>query len=347
MYFKGQLSIDPSQLTHIQKVEPTGGFKKILFNLTGGSIAEKKEVETFKALNIIQQLYDAFKNQHIDNIIKLSHDDIDIYVDNEGKENDFDEAISLYSLEINDAMSTHFDKLWMVLEHKDATFKYLYEIHINRSHKVGAYPIEIKVIAMLSEFDPKNYPSEAALKEKVQSLFKNQAEYNAFVTNKKMVFDSVLNNLRFELRKHIRIDDIKSESKSTVVLSEKKKKAKTKETSTEREPAHEGTPFAYGGFAEFMLFSFIWSELLFDNHFEVSNLDLVSDSGDIIGEIGSEGMLAEAGSVFDYNTNLDARMEDFGGLEDVGLDGVMDDSGSWFDGITEGFEGGFDFDIDI
>jgi hypothetical protein len=69
MYFKGKLSIDPSHLARIEKVSPDSGFKKLLFSITGGQIADKREVETFKALNILQQLHGSLNAIGINNII--------------------------------------------------------------------------------------------------------------------------------------------------------------------------------------------------------------------------------------------------------------------------------------
>ena len=47
MYFKGKLTVDPSQLTKIESIRPESSFKKLLYNLTGGQIADKEEIETF------------------------------------------------------------------------------------------------------------------------------------------------------------------------------------------------------------------------------------------------------------------------------------------------------------
>lgn len=108
MYFKGTLSIDPSQLTRVEKVSPDSGFKKLLFSITGGQIADKHEVETFKALNILQQIHGSLNALGINNIIRLTHDDIDIYYDKSGEKNDFDFAMDRYEIEIDDSMSIHF-----------------------------------------------------------------------------------------------------------------------------------------------------------------------------------------------------------------------------------------------
>ena len=41
MYFRGRLSIDPTQLTKIEKVAPNSGFKRLLQTITGGQVADK------------------------------------------------------------------------------------------------------------------------------------------------------------------------------------------------------------------------------------------------------------------------------------------------------------------
>ena len=55
MYFSASLSVDPSQMTHIDKVKPTKAFKKILYYLTAGGLSDKEEVETFTAIAVLQQ----------------------------------------------------------------------------------------------------------------------------------------------------------------------------------------------------------------------------------------------------------------------------------------------------
>ena len=170
MYFKGKLSIDPTQLTKTEKVSPESGFKKILFSMTGGQFAEKKEVETFKALNILQQIHGTLRSNGIDNIIRLTHDDIDIYYDKNGEQHDLNFALDKYQIEIDDSMSTHFKTIAMVLEHEDETYKYLIEININRNHVVNEYPIEMVVSGMLKEFSLKPGESKEELKEKIHKL---------------------------------------------------------------------------------------------------------------------------------------------------------------------------------
>ena len=81
MYFESTIRIDPSQVTSIEKVKPTKAFKRMLYHLTKGGISEKEERETFTAISILQQLNKAFIQQGITNVIRLSHDDIDFYLE--------------------------------------------------------------------------------------------------------------------------------------------------------------------------------------------------------------------------------------------------------------------------
>ena len=137
MYIENLITIDPSQLTKIEKIKPTKAFRKLLFSLTNGVVADKEEIETFNAISILQQINATFRSLGITNIIKISHDDIIFYLDEEGKENDLKYALDKYEIEINEAMSVHFKTLELVLEHEDDNFKYLIEILINKNHKVG------------------------------------------------------------------------------------------------------------------------------------------------------------------------------------------------------------------
>ena len=348
MYFKGKLSIDPSQLTRIEKVSPDGGFKKLLFSITGGQVADKLEVETFKALNILQQIHGSLNAIEINNIIRLTHDDIDIYYDKAGEKNDFNFAMDKYEIEIDDSMSIHFKTLWMVLEHEDDTFKYLFEISINRSHKENEYPIEIAVSALLKEFNLQPGQTKEDLKARMQSYFSSQEEYNSFISTKKLAFEQFLESIRFETMKHIRVDDIKMDIHARMVIQKDKKQAPQQTA----EPAYGGMPYGYFGFGDLLLYSWLWSELSFDNNIHLSDMDLVADDGEFISGIGEEGVDAADANILDYNEDFDTRMEDLdagdmdlGGMD--GMEGIVDEdsSKSWLDGVFE--DNDFDMDFDF
>ena len=202
MYFEGTITIDPSEITKITNIKPTKAFKKFLHSITLGAVSDKEERETFTAVAILQQINATFRQLKVNNIIKLSHDDIDFYHDTEGKENDLKLALDKYDIEINDAMSTNFKQLNMVLEHKDDTFKYLYEIKINKDHKVGVHPIEIKISALLNRFAKENAQDE------IKKVLEYQEAYDLFQKQMHNEFEAYLNTIKFQLKKEIKIDNI-------------------------------------------------------------------------------------------------------------------------------------------
>jgi len=348
MYFRGKLSIDPAQLTKLERVAPTPGFKKILHDLTGGQFSRQHEVETFKAINILQQLHGSFTAIGVNNIIRLTHDDIDIYHDTKGELNDLEFAMDKYQIEIDHSMSSHFKSLSLVLEHEDETFKYLIEISISKIHQPQEYPIEILISGMLKEFSLAPGKSKEELKARMEKHFEDQESYNMFITTKKLAFEQFLESIRFESMKRIKVDDIKMDIKTRMVISKDKKKQEP--VQTEAQPEYQGTPYGYFGFGELLIYGWLWSELTFDHNMHISDMDLVSTDGDFLSSIGAEGIDAADASIMDYNQDFDARIEDLdaaegldgGGMEDIDL-GDTETSRGWLDGVFE--DGDFDMDF--
>jgi len=221
MYFNGTLSIDPSQLTKIEKVKPQKVFKRMLFHLTGGEIADKVEVETFTAISILQQLNHVFRSMGIDNIIRISQDDLDFYLDCDGKTNDLEEAMDAYTLEMDEVVSSFFKTIYLVLEHEDDVhnFSYLLEIRINRSHNVGKNPIEIKVNGLVRDFLNKD---EGATKQQMEQVFSTQEKYDEFIRSRKSDFIDFLNKLEMQIKKFIPVDKIEQEHDARIIIPQDK-----------------------------------------------------------------------------------------------------------------------------
>lgn len=348
MFLRGKVTVDPEQLTHIKVEKPEGSFRKLFYHITGGKVGDKKEIETLKAISIIQQMHSTFACMGIDNVIRINHDDIEIYFDTKGEKADLDFAMDKYSIEIDETMSKYFDSLWMVLEHEDEEFKYLIEISVNRNHKVNEYPIEIIVSGLLKEFgDLKG----EQLKNKLNDVFKNQKRYDRYINDSKQKFDSFLNNMSFELQKRIRVDDVKIQSTNRLIVQ----KEQAKKSREEAKPSsYAGTPYAYYGFSDFLLYSVLWSELCFDRNIHVSDAEIINEDGHLFGEIGESGMDAVEGSIFDKDVSIEDLSASDGStlLEgdsflDTSDSGVFEsafesDSGGWFDSVSDG---GFDFDF--
>ena len=358
MYFNARLSIDPSQLTRIEREKPNEVFGKLLHFITGGASSKKIERETFAAVSVLQQLHRLFWEMEINNVISLSHDDIVIYMDDKGREDDLKEALDQYELTVNDAMSHHFNTINMVLEHEDENFVYLIEIDINRSHAVGAYPIQLKVNGLIKDFRASNMEDQEHVKAKMEVHFESQETLDRFVNTKKFAFETMVNEMAMKVRKYMKVDNVKVEVDKRLVMPKKKdsKLKPIRRAQYDYDPVFGG----YFGFGEVMLYSFLWSSLLHDHSMHVHDTTLISENAEVLGDIGAEGIDAGSADLFNEDLDFDSRMDDLGGADmDMGdavadLDGeamadIGGDSDSWFDfGDTADFgdfggDGGFDF----
>lgn len=311
MYLENLITIDPSQLTSIEKVKPTKAFKKLLFSLTNGVISDKEERETFNAIAILQQINVTLRNLGINNIIKMAHDDIIFYLDKEVKVDDLKFALNKYEIEINNAMSINFNTLELVLENLDEKFKYIIEIVINKNHEVGEYPIEIKTKDLFKDFKEKknNY--------KVKDLLKNQTSYDTFKSEKIVQLEEFTNSIRFELKKQIKIDDTKSVTKSKQIVLKKKASSNRKTKSN--------SIFAnYYGFEDYIYYNFIWSEIIHEQPLELNDIYFENENGE---DLGHSNTIKSDSDLFDGN---DATVTiDYINSDTTASDN--DTSSSWFD----------------
>lgn len=312
MYFNGNLSIDPAQLSKIEKVKPQKAFKRILYFLTAGAVSDKEEHETFTAVSILQQLYAVCDSMGITNLVRLSHDDIDFYLDSQGKQDDLKEMLDKYDLETNDAMSIMFQQLNMVLEHQDGKFKYLISITVNRTHKVGQYPIDIFVDGLLKDLAAKEGQSAAVLQSTMQGIFKDQDSYNSFVMERQAAFDQFINELKFQINKFIRVDDVRVKSKANILIPKEKKESvqEFKQKYPINQQAHSPVYHGYYGFGDAFFYAYLWSSMCHTNHIHVHNSYLVSEEGAEIMEVGEEGIDAGENTLFDAEEDYSSRLDD-------------------------------------
>ncbi|KAA3612583.1 MAG: hypothetical protein DWQ05_18190 [Calditrichaeota bacterium] len=361
MYFKGSLAIDPAQLTNIEFKKPENSFASLVHVLTGGLASKKEEYETFTAVSILQQINLACQNLGINNMVRLAKDDIDFYLDVEGKQDDLDVVLEKFRLETDRYESELFDKIFIVLEHEEDLIKYLFEIDINRKHSVGAYPIEIKINGVLSEFKSSG-ASSAETKAKMKSVFSSQEKYDTFLSEKQAVFNQFVSRFEQSVRRSIRVDEIKTKT-SLKMVRPKKPVNTTSEIPVNRnaDPVYYG----YHGFGDFFLYAWLWSSFAHTSHIHCHNFDLVDEQGQTMMEVGENGFDAgatdtlnpeadfeapEGGDVeflsgHDYDADFAQADLDLGGeMPDVSDMSIGEDSGSWFDSIGDSVDFG---DIDF
>jgi hypothetical protein len=348
MYFNGNLSIDPAQLTKIEKIKPQKAFKRILYFLTAGAISDKEEQETFTAVSILQQMYAVCDSMGINNLVRLSHDDIDFYLDSQGKKDDLKEMLDKYDLETNEAMAINFQQLNMVLEHEDGKFKYLISIDINRTHKVGQYPIDIFVDGLMKDLSAKDGQSAGDLETAMQVIFKDQDSYNSFVMERQSAFDRFINDFKFQINKLIRVDDVQVKSKANILIPKEKKESlqEFKQQYPTNQTAYSPVYHGYHGYGDAFFYAYLWSSMCHTNHIHVHNSYLVSEEGSEIMEVGEEGIDAGDNSLFDSEEDYNSRLEDndLNYNEDTGEyndSNSTEDGGGWFDsGGDSGGDGG-------
>jgi hypothetical protein len=327
MYFNGNISIDPAQLTKIEKVRPQKAFKRILYFLTIGTISDQEEHETFTAVSILQQLYTVFNSIGINNLVRLSHDDIDFYLDAEGKKDDLKATLDIYDLQTNDAMSETFKQLSMVLEHEENGFKYLINVTINRTHKVGVYPIDIFIDGLLDEFAVHNEVEAAQLKNKMEKVFNDQKSYNSFILERQTTFDQFLDKIKFQINKIIRVTNVKGQSKANILIPKERREdlqSFRQQQHPQNQNVHSPVYHGYHGVGDFFFYSYLWSSMCHTHHIHVHNSSLVSEEGSLIRDIDQNGVDAGENSLFDTDQDYDSRIND----NDLSFD---EDSGEYSD----------------
>ena len=331
MYFSGNLTIDPSQVTNIENVKPRKAFKKLLYRMTQGRIADKVEHETFTAISVLQQFYSVFHSMGITNIIRISQDDIDFYIDTDGKSDDLEVAMGIYNIEMDDDVSRYFKTIYLVLEHEDQgqMFKYLVEIRINRSHEVSKYPIELKLNGLATDFEADN---ESRTKAQMNGVFESQAKYDAFLRKKELAFIDFMRKLEMQIKKFIPIDDIKVEHKSKIIIPKDKKKA-TGNNHQAAMYADDPVFHHYHGFDTIFLYMMLWSTMCHSNSIMISDTQIMSEDGSELGEIGEEGVNAADSAAFDPDQDFDqsAIEQELDGSDSVDMLADSDGGdGGWF-----------------
>ncbi len=354
MYFNGTLTIDPAQMTNMEIKKPENAFGQFLQVLTGGLISKKEEIETFTAVAILQQINLACQNLGINNIVRLAKDDIDFFLDTEEDDDDLRQVLEQFRLKTDRYESELFDKIFIVLEHEKDLIKYLIEININRRHRVGAYPIEIKINGVLSELKISD-KSSADLPQKMKSIFSSQEKYDSFLREKQTVFEQFVERFEQSLRRSIRVEDIKTNT-SLKMLRPKKPVRHQSEIPQNRnaDPVYYGYP----GFGDFFLYAWLWSSMAHSSHIHCHNFDLVDEQGQTMMSVGDAGFDAGATETLNpeaaFETPEGGDVEFLNGhdfdaeFEQAGIDSgsdmpemdIGDDAGSWFDSAGDSFDFG-------
>ena len=341
MYLQGTLSIDPSQLTRVVPERPTKAFKRMLYMLTAGAVNDKREHETFCAVALLQNLNRAFRSLGITNVVRLSKDEVDFYLDEEGREDDMKEALEQFSLEVDRIESTAFQTLTLVLEHEDEQFKYLIALNVERIHAVGTYPIHIEIDGLMKDFRSKGEQGPQ-LKARMSAILNSQEAYDEMVTAQRRHFNQFLGSIAMAMKKFVRLDDVTEKTVSAML----RPKGEVGDSSAIKIDRRNPRPIFHGyyGTSEDFFYAWLWADMVHDLNYHVCDFHLIDEAGATIMEVGETGFDAGVDAL---NVEADFALPDSGDIT-LGTSDVLPsvtgtgDGGGW---LSESFSGGDSGDI--
>jgi hypothetical protein len=294
MYFQGTLSIDPSHMTLIESVKPTKAFGKMLYFMSMGLASEREERETFTAVSILQKLNRVFVSLGITNVVRLAKDDVDYYLDREGKEDDLKEAMAAFEQKSSSSGQSPFNTLRLVLEHEDEDLKYLIEINIQRAHKVGEHPIRVVVNGLMKDLRVDADQGDQEAKKLLSAHFDSQTSYDSYTGQKKANFDAFLDRIDEGIRGQIGVDDVRKSSKSRIIRPSKPVK---KQSEWSRHDDYDPLYYGYYGYDNYFFYSWVWSDMCYRENIHCHDCSVVDEAGQTVFDVGEQGFNAGESNV--------------------------------------------------
>lgn len=295
MFFIGHISVDPSEMTNIHEVEPKSTLKKLLKTLSLGKISEMEEEENFTAVSIIHNIHNVLLRMGVQNVIRIAHNDKDYYLDSEGEEDDLNSALDKYTSDVSKAKKP-FKSIALAMESEKGSFYFYIEIHVKKSHKVGEFPIKIRINALMKEFFAQD-KSKSKLKSEIDTNFRSPDAYEFIVESRFAEFKKFLKIISEACRQSIAIDDLKVESHKSILLPSHfaKNPSEIDYSNYRAEPIFHG----YYGSPEKIWYTHIWTELCGENNIYINNCRIYNERGTMIGELEDQGIEAGDSLLFD------------------------------------------------
>lgn len=351
MYLSGKITIDPSQLTHLDRVKPTKGFARFAHMLTGGLVTTQEERETFCAVTILQQINRVMRSLGIDNVVRLAKDETVFYQDTQGKEQDIKEAFQSFSEKAHAEDIHGFNTLDLVLEHHTAELSFLIDIRIYRTHRVGEHPIQITINGIPRQLSELKNESDRG---HLESIFDSQQTYDDFVTIQRDRFASFLVDMESAFQEHMKVDKVSVTSALKIIRPSQRVNRPDdvpRSSDTFYDPMYDDEH----GFDDMFFFAWLWAELCHSNEIQCHDCTIVDSNGADILIVGADGFQAgegstmnvdepftpPAGSDIQVSTDNEFTAEISDSTRSFDFLGGMDtDSGSWLSSISDSFDGG-------
>lgn len=289
MFLTANLEIDPSQITKIKRINNYNVLFKLYDMLTANFKNQSFEQETFTVVSILNQIQMGLMRMGVTNVVKINVDNFDYFYDGEGREDDLFEAFHSIEKSIEPIESQLFNKIELVLEHHDNDFKYLIDISIMRKHKVGEFPIKVKINGAFVDLKLEKDEDISLVEGKLSEICSNQDSYDKYTRNKKVVFQKFVREFEHTLSKFIKVDGI--------VLKFIDKIVRPKILVPGRREIRENKNselFFHGfhGISKCLTYTLYWGKYCSENSIYIKDFTLCDDFGKDIFAIGKEGFNA-------------------------------------------------------
>jgi len=110
-----------------------------------GDTPKKITEETFVAPDILMRLYAAFNSCEINDLISISHDEIDYYLDLENTPGDLKQKVTDFHFELKNAYEKFFEVISVSLETEQNEISFHIDVKLRRVHEIYEYPIELVI----------------------------------------------------------------------------------------------------------------------------------------------------------------------------------------------------------
>ena len=132
---------------------------------------ERVDEETFSTSDVLKKLSAAFRSSGITNLVRLSHDDVEFYLDKDIEPHDLDTAIENFGEVLHNSFDRFYEEISVVMETRNSKIDFMIELIMLRVHPIGEFPIQINFSGL---------PESSLVTgvEKKFNLFVNRVEQN-------------------------------------------------------------------------------------------------------------------------------------------------------------------------
>lgn len=101
--------------------------------------------ELINAPQLLHKIGFALGQCGLNNLVRISHDEHDFYIDTQNRENDLKAVLDDFNLEIQTYFERHFQEIGITLEDQKDGMNYAVSVRLSRLHYPEAFPLRIKL----------------------------------------------------------------------------------------------------------------------------------------------------------------------------------------------------------